>query len=266
MNQGYIGSEIAERLQMPPGLEAAWHTHGYYGSVSHNVKAIFQRYLGWYDGNPAHLWQHPPVETAARYVELLGGTEATVAKARDYASAGDLRFAAELASHAVFATPDDTDARSALAEILTDLAFGSENATWRNVFLVGASELTSGIRPTAISGSGLAAAMTVTQLFDTVAITIDGEKAWSTELSILWHVTDIDEHYRMELSNGALNHHPTNRSDPADLVITLTRAQLLALLGTGNTDGITLDGDESAFATLASFSDRPDPSFAVVTP
>jgi alkyl sulfatase BDS1-like metallo-beta-lactamase superfamily hydrolase len=266
MNQGYIGSEIAERLQMPPGLEAAWHTHGYYGSVSHNVKAIFQRYLGWYDGNPAHLWQHPPEETATRYVQLLGGPEATIQKARDFADTGDLRFAAELASHAVFAAPDNSDARSALAEILTRLAYGSENATWRNVFLIGASELTSGVRPTAISGSGLAAAMTTTQQFDTLAITIDGERAWSTDLSILWHITDRDEHHRMELSNGALNHHPTNRTDPADLVITVTRHQLLTMLATGTAEGATLDGDHNAFATIKSFTDSPNPSFPVVTP
>ena len=212
------------------------------------------------------MWQHPPEETATRYVQLLGGPEATIQKARDFADTGDLRFAAELTSHAVFAAPDNVDARSALADILTRLAYGSENATWRNVFLIGASELTSGVRPTAISGSGLAAAMTTTQLFDTLAITIDGERAWSTDLSILWHITDRDEHHRMELSNGALNHHPTNRTDPADLVVTVTRHQLLAMLATGTTEGATLDGDHNAFATIKSFTDSPNPSFPVVTP
>ena len=111
MNQGYVGSEIAEMIEMPPALDAAWHTHGYYGSVSHNVKAIYQRYLGWYDGNPAHLWQHPP-EAAARYVQIIGGIDATVARAQEFADAGDLRFAAELASHAVFADPPTTRPRT----------------------------------------------------------------------------------------------------------------------------------------------------------
>ena len=99
-------------LEMPPALDAAWHTRGYYGSVNHNAKAIYQRYLGWYDGNPAHLWQHPPEAAGTRYVEALGGVDATVAKAREFAEQGDLRFAAELASHAVFAEPDDQAARS----------------------------------------------------------------------------------------------------------------------------------------------------------
>ncbi|MEO6823038.1 MAG: alkyl sulfatase dimerization domain-containing protein [Candidatus Nanopelagicales bacterium] len=112
INQGYVHSEIAEMLVMPPALDGAWHTRGYYGSVNHNAKAIYQRYLGWYDGNPAHLWQHPPQAAGQRYVEALGGIEATVAKAAQFADDGDLRFAAELASHAVFAQPDHQGARS----------------------------------------------------------------------------------------------------------------------------------------------------------
>ena len=128
-------------FELPPALDAAWHTHGYYGSVSHNVKAIYQRYLGWYDGNPAHLWQHPPEAAAARYVEAIGGVDATVAKAQEFADDGDLRFAAELASHAVFADPDHDAAKELLADVLTRLGYGAENATWRNCYLTGAQEL-----------------------------------------------------------------------------------------------------------------------------
>ena len=137
MNQGYVGTEIAEMVEMPPGLDEAWHTHGYYGSASHNVKAIYQRYLGWYDGNPAHLWQHPPVAAAERYVKVIGGVDATVAKAIAFLEKGDLRFAAELASHAVFAAPDSETARQVLATALTELGYGAECATWRNCFLIG---------------------------------------------------------------------------------------------------------------------------------
>jgi alkyl sulfatase BDS1-like metallo-beta-lactamase superfamily hydrolase len=111
------------------------------GSVSHNVKAIYQRSVGWYDGNPAHLWQHPPEAAGARYVEVIGGIDATVAKAEQFADQGDLRFAAELASHAVFADPNHAAARTVLAEVLTRLGHGSENATWRNCFLSGAAEI-----------------------------------------------------------------------------------------------------------------------------
>jgi linear primary-alkylsulfatase len=266
LNRGYVGSEIAEMIEVPPALEAAWHTHGYYGSVSHNVKAIYQRYLGWYDGNPAHLWQHPPEAAAARYVQAIGGIDATIAKARQFAGAGDLRFAAELASHAVFADPSHEAARALLAEVLTQLGYGAECATWRNVYLTGAQELHGVPEPAPVSSAGLAMALTITQLFDSVAIRIDGKRACDTAASIRWHFTDTGETYRMELSNGALIHYPTTRTDPADLVITLTRPQLLAMLSGAGTDGVQFDGDPETFTAIAALTDQPDPAFPIVTP
>ena len=145
MNQGHTGIEIAEMIEMPPALEAAWHTHGYYGSVSHNVKAIYQRYLGWFDGNPAHLWQHPPVAAATRYVDAFGGADVVIAKAREYIDRGDLRFAAELLNHVVFADDTNTAAREVLAGVYDTLGFGAENGTWRNFYLQGAEELRNGV-------------------------------------------------------------------------------------------------------------------------
>jgi alkyl sulfatase BDS1-like metallo-beta-lactamase superfamily hydrolase len=266
MNQGYTGSEIAEMIEIPPALDAAWHTHGYYGSVSHNVKAIYQRYLGWYDGNPAHLWQHPPEAAAARYVQALGGLDATIAKAREFADTGDLRFAAELASHAVFADPASQPAKTLLAEVFTRLGYGSECATWRNNYLTGAQELGGTIADTAVSSAGMAVALTITQLFDSLAIRIDGKRAWDTSLSIRWHFTDFDQTYRMELSNGALTHHPTTRTEPADLTVTLTRPQLLAMLGGAGTDGVHFDGDPKILAAITGLTDQPDPAFAIITP
>jgi len=267
INQGYLGAEIAEQLEMPPALVAAWHTHGYYGSVSHNVKAIYQRYLGWYDGNPAHLWQHPPEAAAERYVRLIGGVGATIAKAREFSEQGDLRFAAELASHAVFAAPDDDDARELLATVLERLGFGSECATWRNCFLTGAQELRAKtIEHTELSSAGLAPALTITQLFDSIAIRINGPKAWGERLSIGWHLTDVHENYRMELSNGALIHYPTTGNQAADLTVTLTKPQLLQLLATARPEGIDISGNPAVLGRLMSLIDNPDPDFAIVTP
>ncbi|HEX5295519.1 MAG TPA: alkyl sulfatase dimerization domain-containing protein, partial [Streptosporangiaceae bacterium] len=231
-----------------------------------NIKAIYQRYLGWYDGNPAHLWQHPPEAAATRYVQAIGGLNATIARARAFADAGDLRFAAELASHAVFADPSSEPARTLLAGVLTRLGHGSECATWRNNYLTGARELGGPIADTAVSAAGMAAALTVTQLFDSLAIRIDGKRAWDTTASIRWHFTDTGETYRMELSNGALTHHPTTRTDPADLTVTLTRPQLLGMLGEADTDGVQFDGDPKIFTTIAGLTDQPDPAFAIVTP
>jgi alkyl sulfatase BDS1-like metallo-beta-lactamase superfamily hydrolase len=266
LNQGYTGAEIAEVIQVPPQLDAAWHTHGYYGSVSHNVKAVYQRYLGWYDGNPAHLWQHPPQAAAQRYARLAGGPDQLAARAREFLDEGDLRFAAELASHAVFADRDSAEAKDVLAQALRRLGYGAENATWRNCFLMGVSELHDGIKPTALAAGGMARAMTVTQLFDTIAIRVDGPRAAGTALSVLWHFTDTSERYRMELSNGVLIHYPTKHAQDADLTLTLTHPQLLGLLASGSLQGIDAAGDPGVLKTLLSLTDEPDPSFAVVTP
>ncbi|ROZ89197.1 alkyl/aryl-sulfatase [Gordonia sp. OPL2] len=266
MNRGFVGTEIAEDFPMPPALDAAWHTHGYYGSVSHNVKAIYQRYLGWYDGNPAHLWQHPPEATAARYVRAIGGIDAVVARAQEFANEGDLRFAAELSSHAVFAEPDHAGAKALLAETLTRLGYGSECATWRNNYLVGASEVDGPPHPAEVSAAGMATALTITQIFDSLAIRIDGPRAWDVTASIRWHFTDSSEVYRMELSNGVLVHYPTRRSDPADLVVTLTKAQLLGLLAGVGTGGIDTDGDESTISRIVGLTDEPDNAFRIVLP
>ena len=108
-------------IEMPPALEGAWHTHGYYGSVSHNVKAIYQRYLGWYDGNPARLWKLPPEDGAKRYVEFMGGADEVVKKARRSVAAGELRWAAEVLDHVVFAAPDHAEAKSLLADVFEQL-------------------------------------------------------------------------------------------------------------------------------------------------
>jgi alkyl sulfatase BDS1-like metallo-beta-lactamase superfamily hydrolase len=266
MNKGYGGSEIAEMIEMPPALDAAWHTHGYYGSVSHNVKAVYQRYLGWYDGNPAHLWQHPPEAAGARYVQIIGGVDATVARAQEFADSGDLRFAAELASHAVFADPAHDAAKALLSDVFTRLGYGSECGTWRNNYLTGAQELHGPVTAAAVSSAGMAAALTITQLFDSLAIRVDGKRAWDTTASIRWHFTDTDEIFRMELSNGVLTHHPTTRKQPADLVVTLTKPQLLGMLAGTGADGVQLDGDPTTFATIAGLTDEPNPSFTIVTP
>jgi alkyl sulfatase BDS1-like metallo-beta-lactamase superfamily hydrolase len=269
LNNGATGLEIAEDLPLPAELEAAWHTHGYYGSVSHNLKAVYQRYMGWFDGNPASLWQHPPQAAASRYVEVIGGQQAVLAKARSYADAGDLRFAAELLKHAVFADPDDAAARDALAGVYQRLGFGAENATWRSFYLTGALELRHGVKPPPIAdlGAGMAGALTIEQLFDSLAIRIDGPRAATESLVIDWHFTDTGVTVRLALSNGALIPTQNPRTQAAaDLTLTLTKPQLLALLAGHGLDGIEHTGDPAAHSKLMGLLDTPDPAFAIVTP
>ncbi|MFB9209031.1 alkyl/aryl-sulfatase [Nonomuraea spiralis] len=268
LNKGLTGPEIAEHLRVPPALERAWHTHGYYGSVNHNVKAIYQRYLGWYDGNPAHLWEHPPRESAIRYVECMGGGAAVVAFARRYVEENDLRFAAQLLNHAVFADEGNKAARDLLAEVYTRLGHGAENATWRNAYLTGAMELTDGIVPTPLSTTSpdLVAALTVEQILDSLAIRVDGPKAWHESLSIDWHLTDLGELHRTTLSNGVLVQRLNPPDEPVDLTLRLTRTQLLGLVAGKGVEGVEREGDITALQRLVAILDSPTRDFAIVTP
>lgn len=271
MNQGFVGSEIAEMIELPPALERAWHARGYYGSVSHNVKAVYQRYLGWYSGHPADLWEHPPVESAKRYAACFGGADAMAEHARKYADDGDLRFAAQLLKHAVFAEPDNQKAKALLAEVFERLAFGSECATWRNCYLVAAQELRGGVKPTLISSSGLNSALSVPQLLDSIAIRVNGPKAWNAGMVTDWHFTDLGEHYRVTLSNGVLTYAmlPSGRDigeGSAQASFTLTREQFLNMLAGHGAEGVDQSGDPSVLGALLGVLDEPDPNFPIVTP
>jgi len=269
MNTGLNGTEAAEAMVMPPALDQAWHTHGYYGSVSHNVKAVYQRYLGWFDGNPARLWQHPPVESATRYVACMGGAEAVRAMAATYADEGDLRFAAELLDRVVFADPDDAAAKEQLAGVYDRLAYGSENGTWRNFFLSGAHELRHGVldAPPTTGTAELLGALTVAQLLDAIAIRIDGPRAWDEELSVDWQFTDLGETHRATLRNGVLTHRVVEPGGAAaDLTLVLEKSQMLgALLGVG-LDQIRTEGDVGVIGRLMAVIQTPDTRFPIVTP
>src|ERR1700756_4093817 len=214
LNQGYTGAEIAEQFRLPPALETAWHTHGYYGSVSHNVKAIYQRYMGWFDGNPARLWPHPPEALANRYVDALGGIDRVVEIAQQAFHEGDFRWAATLLDHATFTDPEQQKVRALYADTLEQLAYGAENATWRNFFLSGATELRDGNFGTATQTTSLTmmSALTPEQIFDGLAITVNGPRAWDLDLVADITLTNVNANYRLALRNGVLVH----RKVPAD--------------------------------------------------
>jgi alkyl sulfatase BDS1-like metallo-beta-lactamase superfamily hydrolase len=271
LNRGHTGAEIAESMQMPPALERAWHTHGYYGSVSHNVKAIYQRYMGWFDGNPARLWPHPPEALSARYVEAIGGIDRVVEVAQQAFDSGDLRWAATLLDHAVFTDEAHDGARTLLAATLERLAYGAENATWRNFFLSGASELRDGNFGTATQANSptLLAALTPEQIFDGLAISINGPRAWDLDIAIDVGLADRDANYRLALRNGVLVHRRAP-ADPATAAATLTldNAFRLLMLGMGDftSPGFEVSGEPAALQQLLDVLDRPDASFSIVTP
>jgi len=268
LNKGMVGAEIAEAMVMPPALEAAWNTRGYYGSVSHNVKAIYQRYMGWYDGNPANLWKHTPVEAAKRYVAAMGGAAAVLDVAGDAYAIGDFRWVTEILNHVLFADPTNEAAKALQADAFEQLGFGAENGTWRSVYLAGAYELRRGSfgTPTTTAAPDLMAALTPGQLFDAIAIRVDGPKAWNEHITI-GIVIDEDgatTSYRLELANGVLIHHVAPLGG-ADLVIRTPAASLPGLLA-GQTTGMTFEGDMAALGRLTAVLEAPDPDFAIVTP
>jgi len=265
LNQGLTGSEIAEAITMPPALEAAWHARGYYGSVSHNTKAIYQRYMGWYDGNPAHLWEHTPEERAKRYVAAMGGPGAVLRLGREAIDTGDFRWAAEVLSHLVFAEPDRPDAKALLADALEQLGFGAENGTWRSAYLAGAHELRHGSFGTPVSVSpDMMRALSPEQIFDAIAIRVNGPRGWGEHLSIGIDLTDAGEAYRLELRNGVLVHWAAP-ADGADVILRMPGAALVGLLA-GQMDGVSVEGDPTVLGRLMTVLDAPDPDFAIVTP
>ncbi|HSK54027.1 MAG TPA: alkyl sulfatase dimerization domain-containing protein [Jiangellales bacterium] len=273
LNKGMVGPEIAEEIVLPPALENAWHTRGYYGSVSHNVKAVYQRYLGWFDGNPAHLWAHPPVEAGRRYVDFMGGADAVVEKARASYEAGDLRWVAEVLNHVVFSDPTHAAARELLADTYEQLGYGSENGTWRNFYSSGAAELRHGQfgTPTVAASPDMIAQLSPAMLFDSLAVRVDGPRAWDERLTIDVHLTDSEERYRLRLANGVLTYSAAPQTGPADATITGQRTALPALaLGALSADtlaaaGLEVTGDPGVLGRLAGVLDIPDPDFAIVT-
>lgn len=271
LNKGHVPKEIAELVELPPPLAREWHCRGYYGSVNHNVKAIYQRYLGWFDGNPAHLWEHPPVEAATRYVEFMGGAEAVLEKARVAFEAGDFRWVVEVVNHVVFADPDNAAARELQAAALEQLGYGAENATWRNFFLTGAHELRNGVAETGTATTApadIVASLTSEQLFESMAIRLDGPRAFDARLVLNWVFPDVGERFTLTLANAVLRHRRGSHAD-ADATITIDRALLNRVL-TGRADlaagGIEIEGDGAKLGELLSLFDAPDPSFAIVTP
>ncbi|MBU3685487.1 MAG: MBL fold metallo-hydrolase [Mycobacterium sp.] len=271
LNQGHTGIEIAETFTMPPALEKAWHTHGYYGSVNHNVKAVYQRYMGWFDGNPARLWQHPPEAAAVRYVAAMGGTDRVVELAREAYDRADFRWAATLLDHAIFADSSHVGARELLVRTLEQLGYGSECATWRNFFLAGAKELRDGNfgTPVGASTAGVLTQLTPEQIFDALAISVNGPRAWDLDLAL--DVTFVDTHsnHRLTLRNGVLIHR-RRAVEPETATVTLSlsgKPRLLSLVaGDFTSAGLEITGDPSALQSLLGVLDRPDPDFNIIVP
>ena len=229
MNHGLTATEIAETIKLPASLEGAWHTRGYYGHIRHNVKAIYQKYLGWYDANPVHLDSLPPVESGKKYVEYMGGAAAILDRAaRDFAK-GEFRFVAQAVSHLVFADPDNQAARALLADTFEQLGYVAESATWRNAYLFGAQELGQGMPkapPRPSMPRETLAALRTGQLWDVLGVRLNGPKAEGKHIVLNWSFTDTRENFVLTLENCALTYIEGAQAPAADAGFTLPRRVL----------------------------------------
>jgi alkyl sulfatase BDS1-like metallo-beta-lactamase superfamily hydrolase len=275
-NHGLTMLEIAESLELPPELANEWFARGFYGSVNHNAKAVYQRYLGFFDGNPANLHPLPPEDAGKKYVEYMGGADAVLTKARAAFAQGDYRWVAQVVNHLVFADPDNEGARSLQADALEQLGYTAESAAWRNVYLTGAQELRDGVaRPAGGGGAhpDVARAMTVNDVFDLLAVRLNGPDAAGKTITLNLDFVDIDERYTLTLENAVLNATANKHLDTADATVTLTK-QAWTNLAFGMispkdaiaSDEITAQGESQTLAELFDLFDRFEPHFNIVTP
>jgi alkyl sulfatase BDS1-like metallo-beta-lactamase superfamily hydrolase len=272
---GHNGEEIAERIELPESLSELWHTRGHYGSVRHNARAVFQRYFGVYDGNPVNLDPLPPAEAGRRYVDAIGGSERAIEIAREALDSGDERWAATLAGHVVFADPDNAEARAVQAEAFEQLGYQTENATWRNAYLTGASELRDGVPADGLKAQSpdILRALATGQLFDAMASRMNGERAAAVQLVLGWDFTDTGEQLTLTVTNGAMSAVHGRISDGAQATVTTTRATLDSVLlqeidpiEAFSSGAIAVAGDGTALGTFLSLLDEPPADFPIVTP
>ena len=274
-NKGATMDEIGDAGYFPKGLNTDAASRGYYGTLSHNLRAVYAFYLGFYDANPASLNRLPPVETAKRYVAAMGGEAAVLATARKAFDAGDYRWVAELVNHAVFANPESQAARHLQADTLEQLGYQAEAGTWRNAYLVAAKELRDGvIRPsTSTQGPDMVRGMSLELLFDFIALRLNHQKVDGLKLGINMVFTDLKETWALELSNSVLNNTKGRVLAKPDVTLTLTRPAFLGMLLAGKklpeliqAGAVKLEGDPKAFGAVFANVETFDPYFNIVTP
>ena len=274
-NQGQTMPELANASFFPKGLAADASSHGYYGTLSHNLRAVYNFYLGYYDANPATLDPLLPTESAKRYVAAMGGEAAVVALGRKAFADGDYRWVVELVNKAVFANPNNAEARALQADALEQLGYQTESATWRNAYLIGALELRSGPKDMGASSSGpdTVRGMTNELLFDFIALRLNHEKTDGMKAAISMVFSDSNEVWALELSNSVLNSTRGRVLKNPDVTITLTRPTFLAMLLQGKklpelvqAGMVKVEGNPQSFGAVVANIMNFDPIFNVVTP
>jgi alkyl sulfatase BDS1-like metallo-beta-lactamase superfamily hydrolase len=276
LNHGLTATEIAETIRLPKSLDGAWHARGYYGHIRHNVKAIYQKYLGWYDANPANLDPLPPVEAGKKFVEYMGGADAILARAKKDFDNGEFRFIAQALSHLVFAEPDNAAARAMLADTFEQLGYLAESSTWRNAYLFGAQELRLGLPnapPRPPMPRETLAALRSGQLWDVLGVRLNGPKAEGKTIVLNWAFTDTREKFALTLENCALTYAEGVHAPNADASFTLPRALLDEVIAKKATfpeamaaGKITFTGNPIKLGELMALMDEFPRMFEIVEP
>ena len=275
-NHGYTPDEVAETVKFPKELEQHWAMRGYYGSIYHNVKATYVKYLGWFDGNPANLHVLPPEEAAKKYVEFMGGEKAVLEKAQKAYDKGEYRWVAEVMNHVVFANPDNQAARNLAADAEEQMGYQAESGPWRNFYLTGAKELREGVKqlpaPNTASPDTVRA-MSLDLFFDYLGVRLNGPKAAGKTILLNLVFPDTKDKYVLALENGALNHTPNVQVKDADATVTIPRTVLdNIVLGETSLDKeiesgkVTVQGKKESLSELVALLDKFDFWFNIVTP
>lgn len=274
-NKGFNKEEIAERIHLPPSLDQEFYNRGYYGTVHHNARAVYVKYLGFFDGNPATLYQLPPVEQAQRYLQFMGGADAVVSKAKESFEAGDYRWVAEVLNHVVMADPEHIQGRALLADTLEQLGYQSESAPWRNFYLCGALELRNGLPQSKAfnASSGVAAGMPIENFFQALAVRLLPEAALDLELTLELIFSDLDARYLISVKNSVLNFFKDPAEMEAQASLTVNSMDFKNLL-MGELDAatlledqrLTISGDPSRLLLLKELFDQFPRRFPLVTP
>lgn len=272
MNAGFTGGEIAERVRLPEALSQRWFNRGYYGTMMHNSRAVYQRYMGWYDGVPAHLYPLAPEEAARNYVRVMGGARGVLREGRRALGAGEYRWAAEVLDRLVFAEPENAEARGLLADAYAQLGYQAESAIWRNLYLMGAEELRNGVRgrPAAGQAGDLVANTPTSAFFDLLAVRLNPEAAANADLRINFIFPERNERVAVTVRNSVLVHEMGVSLADAQASVTLPRPVMLSWFAGARADygmvNVQFEGDRAAVAALAGLFGQPDPNFAIVTP
>ncbi len=278
--KGMTPDEIANAIELPESLSNQFSARGYYGTLQHNAKAVYQYYMGWYDGNPANLHPLPQSETAEKYIEMMGGADKVVATAKIAFDKGEYQWVAELLNHAVFAQPDHQEAKALLATTYDQMAYQAESGPWRSEYLTAAHELRHGItmKPMDLSDAvGLLKLTPTAEFLKSFAVRIDPEKAEGKDLTIELSLTDVNETFVLVLRNSVLNYYQKDELEhstmAANVSLSMNKDVFLSVLTQSAKlkdlllgDALTVEGSKLDLLSFFASMDSPDMSFPIVTP